>query len=338
LIITRREWNEIEIGNRQLKMLSETIIGDWQKTLQLSVIVRVVGGGPFLRRCLEQLVPQIQVLQAEVIVPFDTSVPEVEILHSEFPEVIFVDSGETIRVVEKGVFHLNAGFKHYIYDVRTAAGLRKAKGAILALLEDYEVPDPDWCAQVLKAHQLPHAAIGGAVEHIGHGLLNWAVYFLDFGRYQLPIREGQARYLTDVNISYKREALESIQSLWENEYNEVIVNWALTKQNHLLWLNPEIIVYQDRGSLNFWNLISERYFWGMIFAKKRSSQIGILKRILYFFLCPFLPFLFITRLTRTIFVKERNRLKFIISIPFIFLLAIGWSFGEMIGLAQVKSK
>ena len=147
-------------------------------------------------------------------------------LKRDFPQVIFYDMG---CVKAAGAFDSN-GTAHDLYDRRTAAGLKIARGEIMAFLEDYGVPDPDWCEQIIRAHQLPHGVIGGAVEHSGKGSLNWAVYFLDFGRYQLPLREGPANYLTDVNVSYKRDALQSVKDLWRVNYNEVTVNWALAKK------------------------------------------------------------------------------------------------------------
>ncbi len=301
--------------------------------VQLSLVVRVVGGGIFLKQCLEQLVQQTQAIQAEVIVPYDSSVEGVEILRAEFPGVRFVELEEDICTRS----HEHASHQHTLYDLRTAAGLRIARGQILALLEDFGIPDPDWSSQVLKAHELPHAAIGGAVEQAAPGLLNWAVYFLDFGRYQLPLSEGPTQYLTDVNISYKRLALENIRPLWENEYNEVIVNWELCRQNQLLWLRPAMVVRQNRGVLSFWKLLAERYYWGMIFAQKRSSQVSFSKRYLFLLMCPFLPFLFVLRLLKKVISGRRNRVRFIISLPFVFLLAIGWSFGEMIGYMRNKA-
>lgn len=295
--------------------------------VQLSVVVRVVGGGIFLKKCLEQLVQQTQAIQAEVIVPYDSSVEGVEILKVEFPGVRFVELEEEIR--DRAREH--AGHQHTLYDLRTAAGLRSARGHILALLEDFGIPDPDWSSQVAKAHELPHAVIGGAIEQAAPGLLNWAVYFLDFGRYQLPLNEGPTQYLSDVNISYKRLVLEKIRPLWENEYNEAIVNWELSRQNQLLWLRPSMVVRQNRGVLHFWKLIAERYYWGMIFAQKRCSQISSSKRYLFLLMCPFLPFIFVLRLLKKVISGRRNQLKLIISLPFVFLLAIGWSFGEMIG-------
>lgn len=77
---------------------------------------------------------------------------------------------------------------------------------------------------------MPHAAIGGAVENRHHNVFNWAVFLLDFGRYQLPLPEGPANYLTDVNTGYKRAALEEVRHLWTDRYNEVTVNWELLRR------------------------------------------------------------------------------------------------------------
>jgi hypothetical protein len=303
----------------------------------LSIIIRVVGGELFLRRCLNHLVPQAKEIKAEVIVPFVSSSGEFRSIQSEFPDVVFIEIMDTSLLTNHKEHPVNAGTRHSMYDRLTAAGLRHANGTILALLEDYDIPAPDWCAQVMKAHQLPHAAIGGAVEHSGTGWLNWAVYFLDFGRYQLPLLEGPSHYLTDVNISYKRDDLDKISNLWKNEYNEVIINWALSNSKQSLWLRPSIVVYQDRGDLNFWNSLVERYHWGMIFSQKRSTQIDTKKRIIYIIACPFLPLLFLVRLARKVFSGHRNLGKFVVSSPLIVLLGYAWSLGELAGLLRIEA-
>ena len=171
--------------------------------IQLSVIVRVVGGGRFLQRCLEHLVLQNQAAAIEIIVPFDSSVIEIDLIQRRFSQVRFIDMGNVSEVD----LH-NPGVVHELYDFRTAAGLRAASGSLLAIIEDYGYPDKDWCSQIITAHLLPYGIIGGAVEQAAPGLLNWAIFFLDFGRYQPPLKEGPTNYLTDVNISYKRKVLE----------------------------------------------------------------------------------------------------------------------------------
>ena len=220
---------------------------------------------------------------------------------------------------------------HEMFDRRTAAGLNKAQGEVLALLQDYGAPDPDWCDQVLAAHRLPYAIIGGAVEHEGEGVLNWAVYFLDFGRYQLPLHEGLTDYLTDVNVSYKREALESVRNLWSERYKEVTVNWALARQGMTLWQRPQIVVRQDRGALSFGPLISERFSWGRLFGCIRTREISPVARLLYIALSPGIPLILLARIARKVFSARRNRARFVMSLPHLAAVTAFWCLGEFVG-------
>jgi hypothetical protein len=299
----------------------------------LSIILRIVGGPQFAQRCLSCLVPQTVLYSAEIILPFDSTVSGMDELKRDFPQVIFHDMG-CVRIA--GGFDSHA-MAHDLYDRRTAAGLKIAQGEIMALLEDYGVPDPDWCEQIIKAHRLPHGVIGGTVEHSGKGSLNWAVYFLDFGRYQLPIREGPANYLTDVNVSYKRKALQSVRDLWCVSYNEVTVNWALAKKGIVLWQKPEIVVREDRGKLSFWGLIEERFSWGRLFACKRVESVSILSRVLYVVLSPAIPAVLLARMAIKVLRARRNWVPFVRALPLVVVLTLVWCIGEFIGYVTART-
>lgn len=301
--------------------------------IKLSVIIRVVGGGEFSHRCLDALIPQIRGKPVEVIFPFDAAVTGMDQIAERYPEVKWLDLG---KVNSLGL--RNPGAIHDIYDVRTAAGLKAAQGNILAVLEDYGTPDPDWCDQLLAAHELSYAVIGGAVEHSGTGALNWAVYFLDFSRYQPPLIEGAVAYLTDVNISYKRTALESVQSLWIHVYNEVTVNWALQKEGAVLWLRPQIVVRRDRGPSTLRRTLAERFYWGRIFGQKRAEEISRAVCLGYLLASPFIPIVVIERLVRKVLRGRRNRVQMITALPAIILCAWTWSLGEFNGSLNYISK
>ena len=303
-------------------------------TICLSVILRIVGGKPFVKRCLSRLVPQAVRCSAEVILPFDSTVSSIAELKRDFPQVVFHDMG---RVRIAGGFGSHA-MAHDLYDRRTAAGLKIARGEIMALLEDYGVPDPDWCEQIIKAHRLPHGVIGGAVEHGGNGDLNWAVYFLDFGRYQLPLREGPTNYLTDVNISYKRNALLSVSDLWTDEYNEVTINWALAKKGIVLWQKPELVVREDRGKLSVSDLIAERFAWGRLFAGKRVQSSTLLLKGLYVVLSPVIPAVLLARMTLKALKARRNWVPFFRALPLAVVLTLVWCAGEFMGYVTARTE
>jgi len=289
----------------------------------LSIVIRVVGGGAFLERCLTHLVSQMRE-DIEIIVPFDASAPEIKSLVPRFPNVIFRDLG-TLTVGESA----SPALAHQIYDLRTSAGFRAARGQIIALLEDNAIPAPDWCAQILAAHQLEHAVIGGAVEHAGRGSLNWAIYFLDFGRYQLPLREGPVNFLTDVNVSYKRRALEMTRERWAERYNEVTVHWALLAQNVTLWMRPQIIVSLDRGAVSLARALRERYEWGRLFGFVRVREISLARRFLLIAASPLIPLVMLWRNARRVWKFKRHRREFVAALPYMLVLAAAWGCGEL---------
>jgi len=221
--------------------------------------------------------------------------------------------------------------KHELYDRRAAAGVAAARGEVLAMLEDTAVPAPDWCDQVLVAHRLPYGVIGGAVEHTGRGALNWAVYFQDFGRYQLPLREGPAQSLTDVNVSYKREALEPIRKSWAERYNEVVVHGALTRNRVVLWLRPQIVAHLDRGQLSLSDLVIERFWWGRLYGATCVRTFSPAKRLFYILFGPLIPIVIVGRMAIKVFGGRRNRGRFMGALPSILVLAPAWCLGELVG-------
>jgi hypothetical protein len=293
---------------------------------ELSIVVRIVGGAPFLRRCLSRLVPQLDGRSAEVIVPYDSTADGIDCLRTAFPLVHFVDIGGARSVGRS----LTPGQTHELAERRTAKGFSVARGGIIALLEDYGIPAPDWCERVLEAHRLPYGAIGGALEHAGKGSLNWAVYFKDSGRYQLPLREGPVGYLSDANVSYKRTALESIREVWTERYNEAVVHWAMARKREVLWQSPQIVVFQDRGRLSLRQLAAERIAWGWLFAYVRTRESFPL-RLTYIFSSPAIPLVLISRMARKVFSGRRHRKEFLRSFPHTVVLTWLWSLGELGG-------
>lgn len=296
--------------------------------VKLSVIVTAVGGSRHLERCLDYLLPQLTP-EVEVLVPHDSTLIEIVPIctNSIYGCITFVDMGEVATDSPSGT----ESAAHEMYDRRTAAGIRAARGTIIALLQDYGAPAADWVQQVLSAHELPHGVIGGSVEHAGQGPWNWAVYFLDFGRYQKPLPEGPSVYLTDINVSYKRPVLETVRDLWEYRYKEVTVNWALNRKNIVLWQRPQIEVLQDRGTLTLGGLLVERYCWGRLFGSIRVHENNGWTRLLFVVFSPAIPLILIGRISRKVFLGGRHKGALLQCLPHFVIITIAWCFGEFIG-------
>lgn len=297
----------------------------------LSVVVTIVDGDSTLARCLQALAEQYAPPFLEVVVPFDDSVAaSIPALRERFPAFRFIALGAvaTARPVTS-----EAG-RHELFDRRRAAGLAAAEGAVVAMVEDRGVPRADWARKVVDLHRrLPHAAIGGAVENGVDAPWHWAVWFCDFGRYQLPFAAGPATTLTDINVSYKREALWAVHAQWRERFHEPAVHGALRAAGHTLFLSPEIVVDQQRGALGMTALLRERFHWARLYAATRVAHGGVGRRALFTLGAPLLPLVLLGR--QLLHQLDQRRLvgTWLWCLPRTALLLLGWSAGEMAGYA-----
>ena len=211
--------------------------------ITLSVVMTIVQGGPTLEACLEALGHQVDAPNLQLIIPFDDTVADLAPIRQRFeaasrPGCVyeFIDLGaiETDRAPE------HPAGQHELFDRRRAAGLAHARGALIAILEDRGVPRPDWAATAARLHRMPHAVIGGVVDNGVDRLLNWAVYFCDFSRYAPPVDAGPRDYVTDVNVCYKRHAIDRTKDLWQDRYHETTIHWgpAARRRDPVLVVRP----------------------------------------------------------------------------------------------------
>jgi hypothetical protein len=274
-----------------------------------------------LARCLEALSKQANAPRLEIIVPYHQGVDGIGRLQKQFPEVVFVPVSDI-----KG-WSGTGGSREHHDELKTRA-LEAASGVIIGFLENNETPDENWCAATVEAHLESYAGIGGAIENRIDRALNWAVYYCDFGRYQNPISSGDSTFASDVNVSYKRAALEAVRPAWEQGFNEVTVNAALMARGEKLALCSDIIAYQQRSGLRLGSALRERYIWGRSFGAVRCKVISRPQRIIYAALSPLLPGMVALKMGSAAWKKRRNFAKFLKPSPLIVLPLASWSFGE----------
>jgi hypothetical protein len=294
----------------------------------LSVVVTIVDGGGALQHCLRALADQDAPPFLEVVVPWDASVVGIPALQERFPAVRFVAMG---RVATSRPVTNEAG-RHELYDRRRAAGLAAAEGAVVAMLEDRGAPRRDWARKVVDLHRrFPHAVIGGAIENAVLAPWNRALWFCDFGRYQLPLAAGPAAQVSDTNVSYKREALWSVHGLWRERYHEPAVHGALRAAGKSLFLSPEIVVDQRRAIPPPGALLAERFHWARRYAAARVQEGGLPRRLVLVLGAPFLPVLLLLRQLMRQLDQRRLLGAWLRCAPRITLLLLWWSAGELWG-------
>lgn len=284
-----------------------------------------------LAECLDFLTRQSEPPALEVIVPHHLNVTGIEQLSRRFPEVTF------LPCVDLKSFTGRGGSREH-HDELRARGIAAAHGQIVALLEEFDRPDPGWAAAMWEAHRQPVAGVGGAIDNGVDRALNWAVYFCDFDKYQNPVPAGDTLIASDANVSYKRSALEAIRPIWQETCQEPAVNGALLSRGERLVLSAKAVVYQHRSDLRFLPSLKERYIWGRSFAASRPQTRTRLKRLLYAGLTILLPPVLVLRLTKTAVKRRRCLAGFIRALPLLAPLTISWSLGELVGYLAGRVK
>lgn len=303
---------------------------------RLSIVVAIVSdttGHPdtaHLEPCLEALGRQPLASSTEIVVPYHPAVRGIGALKPKYPNVNFVE------VPDLKTYTGRSGSREH-HDELRARGLAAARGQIVALIEDHGIVTPDWAAGLLEAHAGTIAAAGGAIENGIDRPLNWAVYFCDFLRYQNPLPAGETAIVSDANVAYKRNALESIRPIWREIFHEASVTAALRSQGQQLILAPDAVLHQHRLGLTVGSALKERYVWGRSYAATRARLARPSQRAFWAVFAPALPVLMMARMTLMAFKKRRTMGAFLKAMPLTSALAVSWSFGEFVGYATGRA-
>lgn len=290
---------------------------------ELSVILIILGGKAHLVRCLQALAGQQGAPLTEVIIPHDERLSP-------------ADADSLCRIYPGLCFAALPGRQSFAA-LRTA-GVKAARGRIVAITEDQCIPPQSWCANVVAAHAKSRGAVGGPVDkQKPDRIINWAIYLRELGSYMPPLAEGPSESLTDCNVSYRREALDEIAPVWAAEFHEPVVHAALLQRGKTLWLSPGLLTYQQREII-LGPAICERYEFGRLYGGLRVAHLSGLRRLLMASATPLLPVLMVWRVLQGVIRKQRYVGVCLAAMPYLFLFAAVWSWGELVGYVTGRAK
>ncbi|MBA2524655.1 MAG: glycosyltransferase, partial [Pyrinomonadaceae bacterium] len=280
----------------------------------LSVVVGSQNARHSVGRCLGALVSQCNGEEVEIIVVDNSTDGTAKIVSEDFPAIKVVRPGEDKLMPE-------------LWEI----GINQTEGDVVALTTAHFVPDQNWIAEILKAHQSTYAGIGGAIENDeSAGLISWAVYFCRYSPYMLPFREVTVDDFAGDNASYKRAALDRFRDARRKGFWELFIHNEMRKEGLELLLTPKIVVYHQK-SFSLPSFMSQRFWHGRQFGGERASSISPLKRLIYILLSPLIPAVFLLRITRRVFDKRKHIRKYLLSLPILTLFLLGWAAGELTG-------
>ena len=209
-------------------------------------------------------------------------------------------------------------------------GVRRASGEVIAIVEDHGEADPTWASALLRMHEGPWGAVGGAVENGQTGLVNWAVFFCEYTPYMAPVGEGPADDLPGNNIAYKRPHLLRHAHLLDEGKWESWINDRIRLDGVPLASTGGAVVRHTK-TFRLGYFLSQRFHFARSYAGMRRPDQSVLKRILYGFGSAILPALLLARVTRTALRKRRHLGRFAACFPLVALFLTVGAAGEMAG-------
>lgn len=300
-------------------------------TPDLSIVMTVVDGGETLVRCLEAIEAMTGGHEIEVLIPYDHISREVGDLSARFPAMTFIDQGEILG----GIVPADALQMHKFYDTRRSAALDVARGRIVGILEDRGRPTPDWASQMLALHdENPHGVIGGAIMNGEDKPWNWAIFFCDFSRYQAPIAAEDPEYVSDTNITYKRDAIMAYRHMWEERYVEAELHWAMRRGGEKLMISDRAVTWQHRPDFAISRLLGERFNWARMYGRVRGVDVSLARRLALCAAMPALPLLLLYRHGARQRAKGHHFATYLRCAPRTLLLLAVWSAGEFTGYLE----
>lgn len=283
----------------------------------LSVVVASYNAKRTIQRCLRSLLRQETDEDYEVIVVDSSTYCTAELIEEEFPEARLYRFSE----------------RKFCGDARNI-GVSVATSDIIALTDADCTTARTWVDHILKAHQSPYLAIGGAIANAEpSGLVSWAAYFCEFSRW-MP--GSEPRWLDDIagaNMSYKRQAFHKCGSFLEGTYcSDSDFHWRLGRDGHRLRFVPQIVV-SHHSIENLREFLQHEFVHGRCFARVRSQGQGFsrLRRLPYLLLSPIIPLKILLKTVSNNITNRVYLLHFLKALPLVALGVVSWSAGELVG-------
>jgi glycosyltransferase involved in cell wall biosynthesis len=283
----------------------------------LSVIISSYNSGHLLEGCLESLGNQKTDKLFEIVVVDSSPNGLTRGIGEKFPKVRWYRFPE----------------RKFCGDARNF-GLSVTRGEIIAFIDADCRAEPDWIDNILKAHQSPHLAIGGAIANGNpDSLIGWAAYFCEFSQWMPNTPSKPLSDIAGANMSYKRKAFEIFGPLIEGTYSsDTEFHWRLGSKGHKLQFHPSMLV-SHHNIQHLGKFLRHELEHGRSFARVRVLSQDFSKWRKWFygtfsFLIP--GWLFLKVGARNF--KNRTYLSYFLKTwPLLTLGLMSWSLGECLG-------
>jgi GT2 family glycosyltransferase len=284
---------------------------------QLSVIIASYNSGSLIESCLESLKNQNTDQPFETIVIDSSSDGAANFIGKRFPDVRLYQFPK----------------RKFCGDARNG-GLSVARGEIIAFIDADCRPDQNWVDQILRAHQSPPLAIGGAIANGNpDSATGWAAYFCEFSQWMPGVPPKRMTDIAGANMSYKRKAFEEYGLFIEGTYSsDTEFHWRLGRNENCLQFVPSILVFHHNID-QFGRFLRHEFEHGRSFARVRvnSQDFSKFRRWIYITFSFLIPLWLFFKIGLRNLINRIYLFHFLKVLPLLILGLIFWSLGELVG-------
>jgi len=220
-------------------------------------------------------------------------------------------------------------------EARTA-GLHRAQAPVVAFIEDHCYPSAGWAAALVEAHQGPWAAVGYAFTNANPvNYLARSAMLLDYGRWAHPVRGGAATLLPYNNVSYKREALLSVDDLERSLDSDFHALGVLARSGLPMAIEPRALAAHE-NFVRLTPLLKSHYHYCRLLAARRVGlgRWSRGKRAFYVLGTPIVgPAIYATRLLGSLRGRRILARPMLAALPVLAAKAGAAALGETLGYA-----
>ena len=287
------------------------------QTPRLSVIIASYNSENVIEGCLESLKNQKTDQPFEIIVVDSSLNGLATLIRNRFPDV------RLYRFPERKFCGNARNF-----------GISVARGEIIAFIDADCRADRNWANQILKAHQFPYLAIGGAIGNANpQSVVSWASYFCEFSQWMPGFCPRDMVDIAGANMSYKRRVFEEHGHFIEGTYSsDTEFHWRLERDGHLLRFVPSMLVFHHNID-QLKRFLAHEFEHGRSFARVRtkSQDFSELRRLVYGTFSFLIPGWLFLKIGLRNFKNSTYLTHLLNAWPFLMLGLIAWSLGECTG-------
>nr|NUR38154.1 hypothetical protein [Sphingomonas sp.] len=247
-------------------------------------------------------------------------------------ELIFCFAGPVQRI-EKSVVEYSFPADTLIPNL-WSEGILRARGSRVALTTAQFVPRQDWIDHLRAADLSSWVGIGGAIDNDpAASAMNWAIFFLRYSAFAMPIPAGQTTEIAADNAVYERAAIIEHRDLLEEGFWEPSFHRRFRAAGRKLALDPAMVVVHH-GAISGRSFTRQRYLHGRAYGMERAERAGFLRSLLLLLASPVVAPLLLSRVLKRMAARPRYRAQLVRAFPWLLRFTLAWAAGEAAGYAS----